>query len=522
MADLPPPSVPSSPALDPLEVDRAELREPKRVSPLGPIFLAWAVVRQIGFLNVGIFTALVGSRNFQLVGIGGALLLMVIGVAQWVRFRYSLESVDEGDQLVTMAGVFGRTRTSVPLDRIQSVSTRQNLLHRLFGLVEVNVQTAGSMGAEVQLTAVQPAVADRIRRLSTATKTSGQATVPAVVEDGSIPPPPPDATPILRRSTREVLVVALTRNPLVLLAPIPLGLALGFELGDALSRWTDDVVDGFERIGGSIAAVVVAVLVIVVISVVASITFVVLRLHDLRLFLDGAGLRRLSGLISRTEVTASVERVQVVGVRHNPLERWLGISEVVLPVAGGGTNIQIGNALPSALQLPGSRPDEIERLRDIVLGRDRGDEPGHAAGSGISGLAPRRWTLWGGVVPAAVASIASWWLVSWWALLALAWPPLLAIVTPRWQRAWRWSLGPETLRIGHGVVGRVQRDMPVYKVQNVSVEQGFFHRRHGLADLRVRTASRTQMRIPMLPIGQARALRDELLYRAETDPRPFM
>lgn len=519
--DLPPANPP--PPADPIAADREALREPRRVSPFGPVFLAWAVIRQIGFLNIGIFTAVVGSRNFQLVGLAASVGLMVIGVARWWRFTYQLEPSDEGDQLMTLSGVFSRNRTSVPLDRIQAVSTRQNLLHRMVNLVEVNVQTAGSLGAEVQLTAVRPAVAEQIRRLSTATTTSGEtAEAIAPSEDTGQPPLPPEADPILRRSLQDILVVAVTRNPLVLLAPIPLAAALGVEAEEFLSRFSDQAGEVVEGISGSVFGVVFATVLVLLLSALVSITFVVLRLFDLRLFIDGAGLRRLSGLVSRTEVTASRERVQLVAVRTNPLERVLGLRELVLPVAGGGAVIQVGNLAPASLQLPGTRPDELERVTDVVLGTDRHDEPGHQTSQGISPLAVRRWTLWGGALPAVAAAVGLWFLIGWVSLFAVLWVPLMWVLARLRCRSWQWSLGPETLRIRNGVIGEVRRDMPVRKAQNVVIDQGIFHRRHGLADVKVRTASRVQMVVPLLPLAEARAVRDEILYRVETDPRPFM
>ncbi len=509
--------------MDPITADREALREPRRVSPFGPVFLAWAVIRQVGFLNIGIFTAVVGSRNFQLVGLVASLALMVVGVAQWWRFTYGLETSDDGDQLVTLSGVFSRNRTSVPLDRIQAVSTRQNLLHRLVNLVEVNVQTAGSLGAEVQLSAVRPVVAERIRRLSTATTTSGDVVhLDAAGSEDGRPPLPPEAAPVLKRSLQDILVVAVTRNPLVLLAPIPLAVGLGVEAEELLGRFSDQAGDLVDRIGGSVLGAVVGVVVIVVLSALVSIGFVVLRLFDLRLFIDGAGLRRLSGLVSRTEVTASRERVQLVAVRTNPVERMLGLRELVLPVAGGGASVQIGTAVPTSLQLPGTRPDELERVVELVLGSRHDDEIGHASTYGISPLAVRRWTLWGGLAPAAIATFALWFLFGRVALLALLWVPVMWVAARLRQRSWQWSLGPETLRVRSGIVGEVRRDMPVRKTQNVMIDQGIFHRRHGLGDVKVRTASRVEMVLPLLPLAEARAVRGELIYRAETDPRPFM
>lgn len=491
------------------------------MSPFGPLFLAWAVVRQLGVVNLGIFTALISSGNVQLLGIGASLAVLAVGAVQWWRFTYQLESVDDDDQLVTSSGVLSRNRTSVPLDRVQSVSTRQNLMHRVFDLVEVNVQTAGSVGAEVQLSAVRPEVAERLRRLSTATGTSGTIEAAPVGTDGT-PPPPAQADPLVHRSLGDILVVALTRNPLLLLAPIPLAAGFGVELGDLLSGFSDEAGDTLEGAAGSVTGVIALVLVVLVVSIGVSVLFVVLRLFDLRLFVDGAGLRRQSGLISRAEVTASVERVQLLDVQRNLLERAVGHHQASLPLAGAAGRAQLGDAAPSAIDLPGTRATELDRIADAVFGRDRSAEAGHDEAIGISALAVRRWTLWLGLLPTGAVVVGLWWLVGPVVLIALAWVPTVWFGASRRRASWSWSLGPETLRVRYGVLTTVERTMPVRKVQNVVVRRGIFHRRHGLADVRVRTAGNVQVVVPMVPLARARAVRDELLFRAETDPRPFM
>lgn len=468
------------------------------------------MIRQIGFLNIGVFTAVIGSRNLQLLGIGSAVFLAVAGLAGWWRFTYGLEATDEGDQVVTLSGILSRNRTSVPLERIQSVSTRQNLLHRITNLVEVKVQTAGSSGSEVELPAVSIEIADRIRRLSTATRTSGER---VEIPDGVVPPRP-DTDPLLRRSLGEILVVAFTRNPIVLLAPIPLAIGLGFEAEELLG----DRIEGLlSSAGSSTAATIITIIVVLVLSAAFSVTLIVLRFFDLRLFADGVGLRRLAGLLSRTEVTASFERVQVVATKMNPIERWLDLRELVLPVAGGrAADLQ---ATPTSLQLPGSKPAEVERIAELLLGSGR-----HRTEltNGISPLAIRRWTLWGGAVPAITAAVGLWFALGWWSLAFLTWLPIMWVTATYHQRGWRWSLGAETLVVRNGVIGEHRREMPVRKAQNVIVQQGLFHRRFGLGDVSVRTASNVILTIPLLPLAQAQAIRDEVLYRAETDPRPFM
>jgi uncharacterized membrane protein YdbT with pleckstrin-like domain len=67
-----------------------------------------------------------------------------------VYLRWTAASFTLTNQRVLVAdGVFTRRSKAIPIDRVQDVSTRQNLLGRILGYGLVEIDAAGASGAEV-------------------------------------------------------------------------------------------------------------------------------------------------------------------------------------------------------------------------------------------------------------------------------------------------------------------------------------------------------------------------------------
>jgi|SRR5438093_7581302 len=67
-----------------------------------------------------------------------------------VYIRWTSASFTLTNQRVLLAyGVFSRNSKVIPIDRVQDVSTQQSLLGRAFGYGRVEIDAAGSAGAEV-------------------------------------------------------------------------------------------------------------------------------------------------------------------------------------------------------------------------------------------------------------------------------------------------------------------------------------------------------------------------------------
>lgn len=85
-------------------------------------------------------------RTFMSLGvIALALLWLIVVWIRWQSISYTLT-----DQRITIeTGVFSRQEKIIPIDRVQDCTTRQSILGRILGYGRVEVDAAGSQGAEV-------------------------------------------------------------------------------------------------------------------------------------------------------------------------------------------------------------------------------------------------------------------------------------------------------------------------------------------------------------------------------------
>src|SRR5699024_2033783 len=79
----------------------------------------------------------------------------------WLRFTYRVED----NELRIEQGIFIRKKRYISINRIHKIDVTADVFHRLFKLVKVQIDTAGSGdGSEVDLSAIQITKAAKLRR----------------------------------------------------------------------------------------------------------------------------------------------------------------------------------------------------------------------------------------------------------------------------------------------------------------------------------------------------------------------
>jgi membrane protein YdbS with pleckstrin-like domain len=85
-----------------------------------------------------------------------------LALLSWWRFRYRVS----GGRLELHSGVFSRSVRTIPRERVRGIDVTEPFLHRLLGLVKVDVEAAAGGGgkkAELSLAAISRAQADSLR-----------------------------------------------------------------------------------------------------------------------------------------------------------------------------------------------------------------------------------------------------------------------------------------------------------------------------------------------------------------------
>lgn len=255
-----------------------------------------------------------------LVAVGLAVLVL-----EWRRFTYRIEA----GRLVIERGVLRHTTRVVPLDRIRGVDLQAPWLHRVLGLVQVEVEAAagGSSAAELTLAAVSAKEGERLR---TALLSAG-----ATHEATDAPRP----ALVLYRATPRLLIAGGLTSGRYILAPLAvIGVIANFAddlpsaLGDRLLSEAADRVPT-EALGVSVLVAAGIFLALVLAAAGSLLTDWSFELTD-----DGDRLVAQRGLLTRRTVAIDRSRVRGFDLRDSPLRRafgFVGVRVIAGGVAGG-------------------------------------------------------------------------------------------------------------------------------------------------------------------------------------------
>ena len=498
------------------------LHEPQRQSLFAIAFLGLKTIRSIGIVQLAIGVGFVIARSPSfLILIAGVFVVGFVFVAfatlRWWRYTFAVV----GGELQVNQGVLSRQTLTVPLDRVQSVSIEQKLLHRFFGLVQVTLDTAGTNAAEFAIDAVSRDVATALQRAAAdyrrTAPVSAPAGIPGAVDvDGQVGGPEtfsgaPIApeTVLLRHGPERLAKIALAQMPLsglALLAPL-------VAFGDDISGWLPVDVPEVDPSFGSwlLWFVPAAIVLVVLVSVVMNVIRVLLADWNLTVTRTDVGLRRDAGLLSTTSVASSVPRVQSVEIVQGVIQRVARLR-----------NVELKNLGDANFSVPGCDEEQAALLRELALDGSQGVPELARRLSPLQVFKATRNTSFV-FVPLAVGL---WFVIGWWsALFLLAIPPTWALSRRNIRRS-RWGIAADSIGLHDETFGWTRKEALLRKTNSVSITQSLFERKRGLATVHVKFAGGILqsggVSIGMISLDEARAVRDRAIYVAETDRRAFM
>lgn len=130
------------------------LVKPRRLHPAAMYFNLVKVIKETIFgLGIGLILTFKESLFYFLSFVVLFLLLLIVSsILSWLRFTYRVEE----NELRIEQGVFIRKKRYISINRIHKIDLTANVIHRLFKLTKVQIDTASSGdGAEVSLSAVK-------------------------------------------------------------------------------------------------------------------------------------------------------------------------------------------------------------------------------------------------------------------------------------------------------------------------------------------------------------------------------
>jgi putative membrane protein len=132
----------------PEAIERAAAAAPleRRLHPMSWLFVLIQQLRQFLVPIVVLFLFGRGDRN-DLWGLVSICILGAISLWHYYSYRYSIGE----DSLQIRSGMLERSLRQIPFARIHNVGLHQTLLHRMFGVAEVRLESAGGIKPEADM-----------------------------------------------------------------------------------------------------------------------------------------------------------------------------------------------------------------------------------------------------------------------------------------------------------------------------------------------------------------------------------
>ncbi|SMO51537.1 PH domain-containing protein [Fodinibius sediminis] len=301
------------------------MSEPQRQHPVAAITKALDVIRG-NLITILILLFLGGGDEdvFLLYWIVGLIVFLFIwGGISWYRFTYQ---VSEGELRIEQ-GVLIRKKLYLTSDRIQVIDISAGVVQRLFGLVAVEIKTAGSSSKAAKISALTREEADRLKDML---RRAGDESREAGADEHADQP-----REIYSLGQRELLIAATTSGRM--------GVALSV-VGAAFSQ-IDQLVSDEQlyrfienNIPRSTSATLVVLSIITILAVSWGLSFLstLIAYYDFEVEIREKELLISRGLLERTQLTIPFNRIQAVQVKEELMRQPFGYASLVIESAGYG------------------------------------------------------------------------------------------------------------------------------------------------------------------------------------------
>jgi len=454
------------------------------------------------------------ERTGLLISLGVIVVLVGSSVMQFLTYRYRLGS----DAIHIRSGLLERSWRDIPYARIHNVVLHQSLLHRLFGVAEVRLESAGGARPEAQMRVLRLdralALEQRVRHgarvaaLDANAQPDGNAL--AAVE--------PPSRRLLWLPTAEVIRLGLVSNRGMVVVAAAFGVLYqafperalrSFISANGEQAWR--YVHGLHPgLGATVAAALLLVVLLVLAMRLLSVVLALVQYHGFTLSEAEQRLTIERGLLTRVRTSTTRRRIQAWTLREGFLHRVLRRRRLQVDIAASQQRDEHGRAFREVA--PIATPQACDELIANLLPHAAWPPPQWTPVPRRHGwrlALPALWLLPLAALLAWYGGAWAWWLLAWW--------PWSLFAAYRQVARLGYAVDGERIVLRGGWWDRWWRLAELDKLQALRLSQSPLDRLCGTASLWLDTAgasaSAPALRLRLLPLAQAQALYAQLATR---------
>jgi len=434
-----------------------------------------------------------------------AILVMIISL---INYFYTYFFVQDG-ALQLRKGVFSRKSINIPFERIQTINFEQNLIHSMFDVVSLKMDTAGSDQTEFEFYALSKSKANALRNLILEQKSDD---MPLTEEQQQIRPEQQE-TNIFTLPPGRLMKVGLSQNHLRSVGLIMLFFFWIFEKLQEAGVAIEEYQGKIPKKDFSVEILLFATIFFLSISVLISMFRTTFKYFNLRFIRSDKGFKIISGLFTRRELAASDQKIQIILWTDNLLKKQLKYVDLTLKQA---SSEQINQA--ETIRVPGVSIQEVYLVMQKLY-------PGFTLDEIYPKKVSKKYFERFATIISIIGLIISGLLVylSEWQYSIISLFVLMILLISRYlqYKKLSYALHLDVLYLSGGAWGSKTTLLPVYKIQGVRLNQSPYQRKHNLATLFCFTASGT-VKIPYILKHEATALMNQILFKVESSKSKWM
>lgn len=306
-----------------------------RLHNISPLFLfIEAIKKSVLPLLIGIVGTSGDKQDFIIIAIASFASIMTI--IQFWFYHYWLED----DRLVVKEGILFKSLRQVPYERIQNLNVEKNILHRLFNVATLQIESASGVKPEAvirvisdeQVTHIQGVIKQRASSQTVMTEDE----VKADDNDEDVTPP------LYQMTNKDVTTFGFISHQ----ALVPIGI-VGSILSqndfyrakfiNFMQKFVGDLhVERWDMFEWIIYGLIFALMTLVTIWI-SSIALAFLKLFQFKLSKADKNLNAEMGLLTKITANIPIKRIQLIKIKHSPLHRYFKRVSVKMETAGGVT-----------------------------------------------------------------------------------------------------------------------------------------------------------------------------------------
>ncbi len=491
-----------------------DLSQPTRQSIKGLVFIFLQSIRTAFRMFWALIAVVVLQRNLFddkfLIGIAVIVILALLVLHSIFYYLNFFFYVKDGE-FVLKKGYLRKKILTIPLERIQSVNTKQNLIQQVLDVVALEIDTAGTAGKELKIHALEKSFASALHDLLSKEKKE-----PQTAENGEEFTTNTNSEKlILELDPVDLFKIGISQNHLRTgLIIIAFGFQIFNQIQDIFEEKAEEYSGEFFNFlsTSSVALIVFLVIFFLIISVVFSLFRTLIKYFNFKLLKKEKAYRVEAGLLNKRNVVMPFNKIQELNWETGPIKKQFGIYNLVFKQAVSAQNRKI-----QLVDAPGCLQHHLDSLKTDLFGEDQlsGKEKYFTNNYYFR----RLWLLFGWlpVVLAAPFLYSEW--IFW--LAVVLWLTLSAGYSFLILKRRYFKMNNDQIRVSKGAISQKWQQMELFKIQAVEFKQTFFQKRRALASLTLMNASGS-MTIPYIEESTAKQIYDYLLYHTEISEKKWM